>query len=183
MSERPSQPNIPVVLCPKCGTSNPRDVAECIYCGAALLPADTSAAADLGPGRSCSIGCAAAVVAGVVSIAFYAAFLAISAAASLALASYAVHAFISTRKKESQVGPAAGRSASGRPTVDALTTVVTVLGGCPPTYPDPVSEWDAAGGFVTAHTGRLRAARAYCAVMTIVCVTGTNAPTMASASV
>ena len=29
------------------------------------------------------------------------------------------------------------------------TTVITVLGGRPPTYPDPVSEWDAAGGFVT----------------------------------
>lgn len=27
------------------------------------------------------------------------------------------------------------------------TTVVTVLGGRPPAYPDPVSEWDAAGGF------------------------------------
>jgi len=28
------------------------------------------------------------------------------------------------------------------------STVVTVLGGRPPAYPDPVSEWDAAGGFV-----------------------------------
>jgi LmbE family N-acetylglucosaminyl deacetylase len=28
------------------------------------------------------------------------------------------------------------------------TTVITVLGGRPPAYPDPVSEWDAAGGFV-----------------------------------
>jgi len=27
------------------------------------------------------------------------------------------------------------------------TTVVTVLGGRPPAYPDPVSDWDAAGGF------------------------------------
>jgi LmbE family N-acetylglucosaminyl deacetylase len=27
------------------------------------------------------------------------------------------------------------------------TTVVTVLGGEPPAYPDPISEWDAAGGF------------------------------------
>jgi len=27
------------------------------------------------------------------------------------------------------------------------TTVITVLGGRPPAYPDPVSDWDAAGGF------------------------------------
>jgi LmbE family N-acetylglucosaminyl deacetylase len=29
------------------------------------------------------------------------------------------------------------------------STVVTVLAGRPPAYPDPVSEWDAAGGFTT----------------------------------
>ncbi len=29
------------------------------------------------------------------------------------------------------------------------TTVVTVLAGQPPAYPDPVSEWDAAGGFAS----------------------------------
>jgi len=28
------------------------------------------------------------------------------------------------------------------------TTVITVLGGPPPSYPDPPSEWDALGGFV-----------------------------------
>ena len=33
---------------------------------------------------------------------------------------------------------------------DAQTTVITVLGGRPPSYPDPPSDWDALGGF---HSG------------------------------
>ena len=116
-----------MVLCPKCGTQNPRDVEECVYCGVSLLSADTGPAANPNPGRSCGIGCAAAVAAGLASMAFYAAFLAISAAASLSLASYAVRAFLSTRKNEPHLRPAVDRPGSGRPTVGTLTTVVTVL--------------------------------------------------------
>ncbi|HEV8064445.1 MAG TPA: hypothetical protein VGP46_06420, partial [Acidimicrobiales bacterium] len=29
------------------------------------------------------------------------------------------------------------------------STVITVMGGAPETYPDPVTDWDAAGGFVS----------------------------------